>query len=394
MKRWALAAALLSLVGTGCAGGAVGSGADDPDVAEPTGTARVHEADDHDRDDAPTAPTPPRVGGLASGPTGDAGRDRGVHHPLEREARHVHRVEGLDRLPALPGARLPDRLVPGGNRSPGLGLARPSRAAAGGAAASRRTDAHHGGALEARPHDRHDRVVAGGLRPQAARPIGRGDAGPVRRVVAVGARDGRARRAGHHLAGLQRAGAATASTQAPRATGAPGRSASTGPTTSPRWPTTSAPPWCRSWSSPRGSACRCRTSPTSTCTPPRPARGRPRLRLGRATTSTGPRPCGTRPGARAGTNLAFLGANTMYWRVRLEQHGRHLVTGYRDDAYTDPLRTRGRARRPPGSGTRPPPMPENALVGMLYECYPVDTDYRVVSPAGGASAAPASGRGR
>ena len=25
-------------------------------------------------------------------------------------------------------------------------------------------------------------------------------------------------------------------------------------------------------------------------------------------------------------------------------------------------------------------MPENAVVGMLYECYPVDTDYRVVSP--------------
>ena len=81
----------------------------------------------------------------------------------------------------------------------------------------------------------------------------------------------------------------------------------------------------------------------------------------------------------AGTNLGFLGANTMYWRVRLERHGRSLV-GYRDDAYTDPLRTSkprlatSRFRDPPS------PMPENGLVGMLYECYPVDTDYRVVSP--------------
>ena len=81
----------------------------------------------------------------------------------------------------------------------------------------------------------------------------------------------------------------------------------------------------------------------------------------------------------AGTNLGFLGANTMYWRVRLEQHGRSLV-GYRHDAYTDPLRTSrprvatSRFRDPPSA------MPENAVVGMLYECYPVDTDYRVASP--------------
>ena len=37
----------------------MGSGADDPDVAEPTGTARVHEADDHDRD-GPRRPRRPR----------------------------------------------------------------------------------------------------------------------------------------------------------------------------------------------------------------------------------------------------------------------------------------------------------------------------------------------
>ena len=59
-----------------------------------------------------------------------------------------------------------------------------------------------------------------------------------------------------------------------------------------------------------------------------------------ATTSTGHRPCAEAVLAAraAGTNLAFLGANTMYWRVRLEARPRTLV-GYRDDAYTDPLPT-------------------------------------------------------
>ena len=41
----------------------------------------------------------------------------------------------------------------------------------------------------------------------------------------------------------------------------------------------------------------------------------------------------------AGTNLAFLGANTMYWRVRLESRPTgpaRLMTGYRSEAYLDP----------------------------------------------------------
>lgn len=88
---------------------------------------------------------------------------------------------------------------------------------------------------------------------------------------------------------------------------------------------------------------------------------------------------GVREARAAGTNLGFLGANTMYWRVRLEREGRLLV-GYRDDAYADPLRT----SRPRSATSRfrdaPSAMPENAILGMLYECYPVDTDYRVVSP--------------
>ena len=81
----------------------------------------------------------------------------------------------------------------------------------------------------------------------------------------------------------------------------------------------------------------------------------------------------------AGTNLAFFGANTMYWRIRLEQAQR-LVVGYRGDAWRDPVRdsmpwaTTARFR------DHPVPRPENDLVGMQYECYPVAAAYRVVSP--------------
>jgi hypothetical protein len=85
----------------------------------------------------------------------------------------------------------------------------------------------------------------------------------------------------------------------------------------------------------------------------------------------------------AGTNLGFLGANTMYWRIRLsDRHTgpRRLQTGYRDDAYLDPLRD----IRPRNATSRlrdePAARPENDLIGMQYECYPVDADYRVVSP--------------
>jgi hypothetical protein len=85
----------------------------------------------------------------------------------------------------------------------------------------------------------------------------------------------------------------------------------------------------------------------------------------------------------AGTNLAFLGANTMYWRVRLEDRGTgpmRLLTGYRSDAFLDPLR--GAKPREATSRFRDAPAarPENELTGMLYECFPVDADYRITTP--------------
>jgi hypothetical protein len=86
----------------------------------------------------------------------------------------------------------------------------------------------------------------------------------------------------------------------------------------------------------------------------------------------------------SGTNLAFLSSNDVYWRVRLantDSGPDRLVVGYKTDALTqDPMRhshpaeTTARWRDPPH------PDPENSLTGMLYECYPVDAPYRVVSP--------------
>jgi hypothetical protein len=81
-----------------------------------------------------------------------------------------------------------------------------------------------------------------------------------------------------------------------------------------------------------------------------------------------------------GTNLLFLGANTLYWRIRLSGVGSRagrVVTGYRTDAWRDPApvsRRTGLWRAPPD------PRPENSLTGMEYECFPVDAPFRVVSP--------------
>jgi hypothetical protein len=86
---------------------------------------------------------------------------------------------------------------------------------------------------------------------------------------------------------------------------------------------------------------------------------------------------------RHGTNLAFLGANTMYWRIRTPTVGqgpRRDVVGYRSDAQLDPLYDEGSARTTARFRDPPKPKPENSLIGMRYECFPVEAPYRVVSP--------------
>ena len=84
-----------------------------------------------------------------------------------------------------------------------------------------------------------------------------------------------------------------------------------------------------------------------------------------------------------GTNLVFLGANTMYWKVRLaaSYHGpRRTLVGYRTNAALDPARRRDRDDATGLYRADPRTGPENEVTGMRYECFPVDAPYRVVSP--------------
>ncbi|GGW14012.1 hypothetical protein GCM10018980_14360 [Streptomyces capoamus] len=82
----------------------------------------------------------------------------------------------------------------------------------------------------------------------------------------------------------------------------------------------------------------------------------------------------------AGTNVLFLGANTCFRRVRLEQGATRpdrTVVCYKSSARADPLYATQPAlvttdfRRPPA------PDPESALTGVLYEGYPTDAPYVV-----------------
>ncbi|WOQ16101.1 N,N-dimethylformamidase beta subunit family domain-containing protein [Raineyella sp. W15-4] len=81
-----------------------------------------------------------------------------------------------------------------------------------------------------------------------------------------------------------------------------------------------------------------------------------------------------------GTSLAFLGANAVYWRVRLEDSptgDRRVVVGHKD-AGADPKKnavdTTVRWR------SQPYPDPENSLTGMLYECFPAYGDLVIQQP--------------
>lgn len=72
----------------------------------------------------------------------------------------------------------------------------------------------------------------------------------------------------------------------------------------------------------------------------------------------------------AGTNLAFLGANSEYWRVRLEPSALgadRVVVGYKSAAQ-DPVKND--ASTTAMWRDYPKPMAENSLTGMLYECFP------------------------
>ncbi|MDZ7577653.1 MAG: DUF6605 domain-containing protein [Candidatus Nanopelagicales bacterium] len=80
----------------------------------------------------------------------------------------------------------------------------------------------------------------------------------------------------------------------------------------------------------------------------------------------------------AGVDLAFLGANTMFWRVRLVEGpaGARMMEIYKS-AWEDPVdgpTTTARFRDEPGAD------PEHSLVGQDYECYPATGTYTVTDP--------------
>ncbi|EWT03442.1 hypothetical protein N865_17095 [Intrasporangium oryzae NRRL B-24470] len=87
--------------------------------------------------------------------------------------------------------------------------------------------------------------------------------------------------------------------------------------------------------------------------------------------------------ARAsGTNVAFLGANAAYWRIRFEDSPLgpdRVVVGYKD-AGLDPLAARDPQQATVKFRSEPAADPENSFTGMLYECFPAVGDYVVTDP--------------
>ncbi|GAA1594397.1 MULTISPECIES: N,N-dimethylformamidase beta subunit family domain-containing protein [Kribbella] len=82
----------------------------------------------------------------------------------------------------------------------------------------------------------------------------------------------------------------------------------------------------------------------------------------------------------AGTNLAFMGANSVFWRVRYgaDAHGpNRIMFGYKD-ADLDPIHDA------PDTTVHwraaPHPDPENSLTGTLYECAPAKGNFTVLDP--------------
>lgn len=82
-----------------------------------------------------------------------------------------------------------------------------------------------------------------------------------------------------------------------------------------------------------------------------------------------------------GTNVAFLGADAAYWRVRFAPSAlgeNRVVVGYKS-AQLDP--DRGSPGTTAAFRAKPYPRPENSLTGMLYECFPTRADLVVRDPA-------------
>ena len=84
----------------------------------------------------------------------------------------------------------------------------------------------------------------------------------------------------------------------------------------------------------------------------------------------------------AGTNLAFLGANTCFRRIRLESSdlgASRNVACYKTSYEEDPLYGRNDALVTNDFRADPAPDPEASMTGVLYEGYPTDAPYVVIN---------------
>ncbi|WP_243640027.1 N,N-dimethylformamidase beta subunit family domain-containing protein [Streptacidiphilus pinicola] len=81
----------------------------------------------------------------------------------------------------------------------------------------------------------------------------------------------------------------------------------------------------------------------------------------------------------AGTNVAFLGANTCFRRIRVEDAGRTVVC-YKTDYRDDPAYMQDRALTTTDFRSGPAADPESSMTGVLYEGYPTDAPYVVHNP--------------
>src|SRR5450755_384402 len=85
----------------------------------------------------------------------------------------------------------------------------------------------------------------------------------------------------------------------------------------------------------------------------------------------------------AGVNLAFLGANAMFRRTRLEPTklgANRLVVCYRTSYQQDPMYGKDNALVTTDWREEPHPDPESSVIGTLYEGFPAVADYVVATP--------------
>jgi hypothetical protein len=85
----------------------------------------------------------------------------------------------------------------------------------------------------------------------------------------------------------------------------------------------------------------------------------------------------------AGTNIAFMGANTMFRRTRMARTRlgeRRLVICYKTSYLQDPMYGKNNALVTSDWREPPVPDPESSLTGTLYESNPVTADFIIASP--------------